>query len=158
MTGLNLTVLGVLVLARHGDRQGFYQSSDTYAASDMSITPLGEVSEFHWPCRGQWRSMGRARRKNLNLGDLLCSLYFNVNLTSYIQGISLSTAAVNNAQALHPVADASNEGVIYISAVAPSQELAFGRLSICDQLIHPPVFSTCALLANPRIRRIAILG
>ena len=39
----NSTVLGVLVLARHGDRQGFYQDPNTYAASATRITPLGNV-------------------------------------------------------------------------------------------------------------------
>ena len=37
------TVLGVVVLARHGDRQGFYQDPETYTASQTAITPLGEV-------------------------------------------------------------------------------------------------------------------
>ena len=37
------TVLGVVVLARHGDRQGFYQDPETYTASATAITPLGEV-------------------------------------------------------------------------------------------------------------------
>ena len=37
-------VLGVVVFARHGDRQGFYQDPDTYTASSTVITPLGEVS------------------------------------------------------------------------------------------------------------------
>ena len=40
-------VLGVVVFARHGDRQGFYQDPDTYTASSTVITPLGEVSALH---------------------------------------------------------------------------------------------------------------
>ncbi len=36
-------VLGIVVFARHGDRQGFYQDPNTYTASATSITPLGEV-------------------------------------------------------------------------------------------------------------------
>ena len=38
------TVLGVVLLARHGDREGFYQDPNTYTASNTTITPLGEVS------------------------------------------------------------------------------------------------------------------
>lgn len=37
-------LLGIVVLARHGDREGFYQDPDTYTASQTSITPLGNVS------------------------------------------------------------------------------------------------------------------
>lgn len=44
MSADNSTVLGVVVFARHGDRQGFYQDPQTYTASATVITPLGEVS------------------------------------------------------------------------------------------------------------------
>ena len=37
-------VIGIVVIARHGDRQGFYQDPTSYTASATSITPLGEVS------------------------------------------------------------------------------------------------------------------
>ena len=40
----NSTLLGVVVLARHGDRQGFYQDPLTYDSSNTAITPLGNVS------------------------------------------------------------------------------------------------------------------
>ena len=36
-------ILGVVLLARHGDRRGFYQDPLTYTPSQTSITPLGEV-------------------------------------------------------------------------------------------------------------------
>lgn len=36
-------LLGVVVIARHGDREGFYQDPLTYTASETSITPLGDV-------------------------------------------------------------------------------------------------------------------
>ncbi len=39
-------VLGIVVLARHGDRQGFYQDPLTYTASATAITPLGEVQSL----------------------------------------------------------------------------------------------------------------
>ena len=57
------------------------------------------------------------------LGGLLRSLYFDVNSTSYIKGISPSTAPVDSMQ-VHLVADAGDEGgVIFNSAVALSQGL-----------------------------------
>ena len=39
-------ILGVVLIIRHGDRQGFYQNPDTYTATATQITPLGNV------CRG----------------------------------------------------------------------------------------------------------
>jgi hypothetical protein len=36
-------VLGVIVIARNGDRSSFYQDPFTYAASDTATTALGEV-------------------------------------------------------------------------------------------------------------------
>lgn len=37
-------VLGVIVIARNGDRSSFYQDPYTYAASNTETTALGEVS------------------------------------------------------------------------------------------------------------------
>ena len=37
-------VIGVVILARHGDREGFYQDPLTYTASATKITALGNVS------------------------------------------------------------------------------------------------------------------
>lgn len=37
-------VLGVIIIARNGDRSSLYQDPFTYAASDTMTTPLGEVS------------------------------------------------------------------------------------------------------------------
>jgi hypothetical protein len=36
-------VLGVIVIARNGDRYSYYQDPFTYAASDTETTALGEV-------------------------------------------------------------------------------------------------------------------
>ena len=38
-------LLGVVLLVRHGDRQGFYQDPTTYTATATQITPLGSVSQ-----------------------------------------------------------------------------------------------------------------
>jgi hypothetical protein len=50
-TTVNDTVdlLGVVVLARHGDRDGFYQHPETYDASETELTPLGEVRTRNFP-------------------------------------------------------------------------------------------------------------
>lgn len=40
------TLIGVVILARHGDREGFFQDPLTYTASATSITPLGNVSSL----------------------------------------------------------------------------------------------------------------
>lgn len=37
------TVLGVIVIARNGDRYNLYQDPYTYAASNAETTALGEV-------------------------------------------------------------------------------------------------------------------
>lgn len=37
------SVLGVVLIARHGDRVEFWQDPTTYTTSDTHITPEGEV-------------------------------------------------------------------------------------------------------------------
>ena len=39
-------VLGVIVIARNGDRYGYYQDPYTYLASNTETTALGEVNTF----------------------------------------------------------------------------------------------------------------
>ncbi|KAJ7164700.1 histidine phosphatase superfamily [Mycena crocata] len=102
MAASNSTVLGVVILTRHGDRQGFYQSPTTYSPTATSITPLGTEQE-------------------LQLGQLLRSLYLNATSPSFIKGINGSL--VDQTQ-IHVRADAGGElGVIYDSAVAMLQGL-----------------------------------
>ncbi|KAJ7725358.1 histidine phosphatase superfamily [Mycena metata] len=102
MTSTNSTILGVVVLARHGDRAGFYQDPTTYTATGTVITPLGTDQE-------------------LQLGQLLRSIYFNESSPSFISG--LNTTLVDQNQ-IHVRADAGGElGVIYDSAVALLQGL-----------------------------------
>lgn len=50
MSSQNSTVLGVVLLTRHGDRQGFYQSPDTYTPAQTAITPLGLVRAYTVLC------------------------------------------------------------------------------------------------------------
>lgn len=39
-------VLGVIILARNGDRYNYYQDPYTYAGSETETTALGEVSIY----------------------------------------------------------------------------------------------------------------
>nr|VWO95604.1 Tetrahydroxynaphthalene reductase (EC (T4HN reductase) (THNR) [Ganoderma boninense] len=98
------TVLGVVVLARHGDRQGFYQDPETYTASQTAITPLGEAQEF-------------------DLGSVIRDLYFDPSSPSFVQGIANTSALFQQSQVVVR-ADAGGEGgVIFDSAVALTQGL-----------------------------------
>ncbi|KAG8748142.1 hypothetical protein FRC10_008875 [Ceratobasidium sp. 414] len=100
MSSENSTVIGVVVLTRHGDRQGFYQSPDTYTAAQTAITPLGLSQEYQ-------------------LGQILRNLYFSPSSPSVISGIS--TGLFNQNQ-VRIRADAGGEGgVIFDSAVALAQ-------------------------------------
>ncbi|TFK40711.1 histidine phosphatase superfamily [Crucibulum laeve] len=95
-------ILGVVVLARHGDRQGFYQDPITYNPSNTAITPLGNVQEFQ-------------------LGQKLRSIYFNSSSPSFISGINTTVADETQ---LHVRADGGGErGVIFNSAVSVLQGL-----------------------------------
>ncbi|KAK7689818.1 hypothetical protein QCA50_006457 [Cerrena zonata] len=100
----NDKVLGIVVIARHGDRQGFYQDPESYTASATSITALGETQEFA-------------------LGSLLRSLYLNASSPTYIQGIA-NTSSLFQQNQVAVRADAGGEGgVIFDSAIALLQGL-----------------------------------
>ncbi|TFK48705.1 phosphoglycerate mutase-like protein [Heliocybe sulcata] len=87
-------VLGVVLLVRHGDRQGFYQNPDTYTASSTAITPLGNQQEYQ-------------------LGQLLRSVYINESSASHIQGIS--TGLFTQSQ-VSVSADAGGEGGVIVDS------------------------------------------
>ncbi|KAJ7644343.1 histidine phosphatase superfamily [Roridomyces roridus] len=96
------TLMGVMILTRHGDREGFYQDPLTYTASLTSITPLGTVQEFQ-------------------LGQQLRGKYLNSHSPLFIPGIA---ADLFDQTQIHVRADAGGElGVIYDSAVALLQGL-----------------------------------
>ncbi|KAG8716414.1 hypothetical protein FRC11_013397 [Ceratobasidium sp. 423] len=100
MSSENSAVLGVVLLTRHGDRQGFYQSPDNYTPVQTAITPLGLVQEYQ-------------------LGQLIRSLYLNASSPSVVSGISTGLFDQNQVRIR---ADAGGEGgVIFDSAVALSQ-------------------------------------
>src|ERR1700761_6015537 len=100
-TTANETVLGIVILARHGDRLGFYQDPTTYTASGTSITPLGLQQE-------------------LALGALLRETYLTSSSPKFISGIN---PIVDSTQIVVR-ADAGDEGfVIYDSSIALLQGL-----------------------------------
>lgn len=105
---INSQLLGVVLLVRHGDRQGFYQDPQTYTATATQITPLGNQQEFL-------------------LGGYLRSLYLNQSSPSYIAGMS---TGMFNASQVYIQADLGGEdGVIYDSCVSLTQGLWPATLS-----------------------------
>lgn len=95
-------VLGVVVLARHGDRQGFYQHTATYTPTLTTITSLGTQQEFQ-------------------LGQLLRKIYLDPSSPTFINGINHTFADQNQ---IHARADAGGEGgVIFNSALSLLQGL-----------------------------------
>ncbi|KAI0034616.1 histidine phosphatase superfamily [Vararia minispora EC-137] len=98
----NDTVLGVVLIVRHGDREGFYQDPTTYDASNTVITAAGTQQE-------------------IALGALLRQRYFNASSGNHIQ---FATTGLVNYSQIALRADAGDEGgVIYASAVALAQGL-----------------------------------
>ncbi|KAJ7593527.1 histidine phosphatase superfamily [Mycena floridula] len=95
-----MSLLGVVLLARHGDR--FYQSPTTYTATGTIITPLGNVQEFQ-------------------LGELVRSMYLNASSNSFIAGVNSSIVDLTQVKVR---ADAGGEGgVILASAMSLVQGL-----------------------------------
>ncbi|GAA5864430.1 hypothetical protein JCM8547_005817 [Rhodosporidiobolus lusitaniae] len=106
--------LGVVIIARHGDRTGFYQNPTTYTASDTVLTPLGE-------------------QQNYQLGQMLNAIYAGNDSTRAIAGLS-STEMVGSQ--ISSIADAGGEGsVIWDSAVALWQGFYPPRLDISNMTL-----------------------
>ncbi|KAF5360653.1 hypothetical protein D9756_004844 [Leucocoprinus leucothites] len=95
-------LLGVVLLARHGDRQGFYQDPNSYTPFGTAITPTGTEEE-------------------LQLGTFLRQRYLNETSPNFIHDISQTRADITQVLVR---ADAGGEGgVIYNSALALLQGL-----------------------------------
>ncbi|KAJ6562468.1 phosphoglycerate mutase-like protein, partial [Mycena capillaripes] len=91
------TLLGVVLLARHGDRLEFFQDPLTYTPSATSLTPLGTVQEFQ-------------------LGSFLRSTYLNPHHPStLISGISTDLVDIDQ---LIVRADAAGEGSVILESVS----------------------------------------
>ncbi|GAA6059827.1 hypothetical protein JCM10212_003739 [Sporobolomyces blumeae] len=96
--------IGVVVIARHGDRSGFYQDPDSYTASDTEITTLGE-------------------RQCFQLGETIRQIYTsNASSATASQGsrqIAGLSSTTLDARQVNSTADAGGEGsTIYDSAIA----------------------------------------
>jgi len=95
-------VLGVIIIARNGDRSSFYQDPKTYAGSDTETTALG-VADSH------------------QLGSLLRSTYLTKGSSSYIEGMQSDLVDNNEFKAR---VKAGVEGtVVFDSAIALLQGL-----------------------------------
>jgi hypothetical protein len=102
MSNSDSKILGVVLLIRHGDREGFYQDPDTYDAANTAITPLGNVQEFQ-------------------LGQQLRSIYLNESSSSFISTVN---ATIAQGTQLKVRADGGGErGVIFESAISLLQGL-----------------------------------
>ncbi|VDC04591.1 unnamed protein product [Peniophora sp. CBMAI 1063] len=102
MSSDSSTLLGVVLMVRHGDRAGLYQDPLTYAASHTTITPLGAAQE-------------------LALGALLRQRYLNSSSPNHIA--SMNTGLVNDTQVVVRTDSGDEGGVIYASANALLQGL-----------------------------------
>lgn len=87
-------VTGVVVLIRHGDRQGFYQSPSTYTASKTNLTVLGYLQE-------------------LNSGAQLRTRYLDTASPLVVQGVNTNVA--ENVQ-VSVQADAGGEGGVIVES------------------------------------------
>lgn len=87
-------VAGIVVLIRHGDRQGFYQSPATYTASQTNLTVLGYLQE-------------------LSSGAQIRSRYLSANAPFAIQAID-ATLAENSQVSVQ--ADAGGEGGVIVES------------------------------------------
>ena len=100
MSSTDSQVLGVIIMSRHGDRLGFYQSPNSYTASNTQITPLGNQQSFQ-------------------LGQYIRSRYLDDSSPYFIQNISQGLVDPNQ---ILIRADAGGEGdVIYDSALSTMQ-------------------------------------
>ncbi|KAL0946289.1 hypothetical protein HGRIS_012539 [Hohenbuehelia grisea] len=97
MVNLASKVLGIILLARHGDRLEFFQDPLTYTPSETTLTALGTVQVFR-------------------LGSFLRSRYLNPRSSSFISGINTDLVDINQ---LLFRADAAGEGSIILSRFTP---------------------------------------
>ncbi|PIL29141.1 hypothetical protein GSI_09190 [Ganoderma sinense ZZ0214-1] len=89
------TLLGVVLLARHGDRLEFFQDPLTYNPAQTFLTPLGSVQE-------------------LQLGSFLRSQYLDPRSPTFLNGISYDVANITQ---LNVRADGGGEGAVILESV-----------------------------------------
>lgn len=116
-------VLGVIVVARNGDRLEYYQDPKNYAGSFTETTPLGEVasSNIISLSRGSHCSFVFVQVESHQLGSTLRSIYLDSSSPSYIKG--MRSDLVDNTE-IHVRVKAGGEGtVVFDSAIALLQGL-----------------------------------
>jgi len=95
-------VLGVIIIARNGDRYSLYQDPFTYSGSNTETTALGEVESY-------------------SLGTLIRETYFSSQSPSYIDGIRADL--VDNTEVKVRVKAGVEGTVVFDSAIALLQGL-----------------------------------
>jgi lysosomal acid phosphatase len=121
-------ILGVVVLARNGDRVEFYQDPKTYAGLETQTTALGEVrrttflpSLFLRPSSQPESVFLPWQAQSHHLGTVLRDTYLDGASPSFIKG--MHTDLVDNDQ-VHVRVKAGYEGtVVFDSAIALLQGL-----------------------------------
>jgi len=101
-TDADSKVLGVVLLIRHGDREGFYQDPVTYTPANTAITPLGNL-------------------ESLLLGQTIRSIYFDASSPDFISTVDADV--VQDAQVQIRADGGGERGVIFNSAVSFLQGL-----------------------------------
>ncbi|PPQ67973.1 hypothetical protein CVT25_000453 [Psilocybe cyanescens] len=102
MAASDSKILGVVILIRHGDREGFYQDPIDYTPSNTAITALGNLQSFQ-------------------LGEEIRSLYLSPSSPSFIS--SVSADIVQDSQVQIRADGGGERGVIFNSAVSFLQGL-----------------------------------
>lgn len=127
----NAGLVGVVLLARHGDRSGvLFQNYTTYNSTQGYLTPYGSVCLMSdvSDC-----ALMLSQSQEYDLGCYLRDTYLNSESPSYIQGIQTDIADVDQ---LFIRADAGGGNVILDSAYALLQGL------------YPPTSESKSTLAN----------
>lgn len=114
----NAGLIGVVLLARHGDRSGvLFQNYTTYNSTQGYLTPYGSVCLMSGV---GYRALMLSQSQEYDLGCYLRDTYLNPGSPSYIQGIQTDIADVDQ---LFIRADAGGGNVILDSAYALLQGL-----------------------------------
>lgn len=113
-------VLGVIVIARNGDRSAYYQDPYTYAASNTETTALGEASTLV-SFKQQINITFTHQVQSYQLGSLLRSTYLESSSPSYIEG--MRNDIVDNSEIKVRVKAGVEGTVVFDSAVSLLQGL-----------------------------------
>lgn len=120
MSAQNNEVLGVIVLARNGDRVEYFQEPSTYSGASTQTTALGEVTTFALD-HSSFLNVLYFQVQSYRLGTILRQTYLNHASPSAIQG--MRNDLVDNQQ-IHVRIKAGGEGtVVFDSAIALLQGL-----------------------------------